>query len=723
MYELRTHTVTCLVAFVLLAACGGGSGAPDGGAGADVVSVDAAVPLADGGAGDAGLPDVAPHAPDAASDAVSPDDVLAVPDLARDEDAPSGDALTEDAGPPPTPLTPFEAADPMIGTGVDVFNVGNAFPGACTPFGMVKVSPDTTGYAGAAVPFHCAGYSYNDPLILGFSHMHLHGTGAPGYGVLRVVPTVGMSDEKTSADGYRSHYDHETEEASPGYYAVTLTDPEVRVELTAGPRTALHRFTYPAGSQGVVIFDLSEILVGGEVTDAEVTIDPARNAVTGWQHANGGFQGRYGGFVVYFEAVFARPFAEHGVWSGGARRQGEDHATGNDIGAWFSFHTHEDPSLEMQIGISLVEPASARANRETELGGRGFDETRAAAAAAWEAELERIEIAGASEKERVIFYTALYHSMMMPTLLTDVDGRYMGFDREAHVAEDFLYYTDFSMWDTFRTLHPLLTLIVPDRAADMAQSLTRMAEQGGAMPRWPMGIGYTGSMIGSSADCVIADAYVKGATGFDVESAYGAVRMTATGPRPPGTGGGRDNIEDYLRYGYVPAPLDGSVSKTLEYAFEDYCLAQLATELGETADAEMFLAHSQYYRNLWHAEDQFFRPRDAEGNWIAKDIFQSYGIGDTFTPDITQYALARALRVDQVTNNNEPLDNIDVENPPVNGNALFNLIRTTAIVAVYQPNADEDGHYVTFDQAGARRQYSHFLATAVRDGIPTVVAP
>ena len=600
---------------VLQAGCGGGdaAGGPDATADAGTATdatlapetaadtapaadttADAAAdtaPAADGGADAAA--DTGP-AVDAAADADGAVDVA--PDA-------GADAADTAAGPPPSPAG---SVDPFIGTGAQGFNVGNAFPGACTPYGMVKVSPDTTTTVGRPHVFHCGGYRYEDTHVLGFSHMHLHGTGVPDYGVIRFMAATGpMDDAKATPHGYRSRLDHATEEASPGRYAVTLADPDVRVELTAGPRAAWHRYTFPAGAEGVVLVDLGEVMVNGRVEDAAVTVDAAARTVRGWQHNVGDFSGRYGGFRVYFEARFDRAIDSWGVWDTEGRHAAAVGGAGVPLGAWFAFDTATDADVTVQVGISLVSEANAAANLDADLTGATFDDQVDVAEAAWEAELGRVEIEGTTADERTIFYTALYHVMMMPTLLMDVTDEYVGIDQQVHVADGFSYYTDFSMWDTFRTLHPLVTLIQPEYAADFAQTLTRMAEDGGKMPRWPMGTGYTGSMIGSAADCVIAGTYLKGVTNFDVESAYAALLPATV----------RDGMDEYLALGYVSTTSSGSVSKTLEYAFEDWCIANLAQALGETEDAARFYARAESYRNLWDSETQFFRPRTPEGDF------------------------------------------------------------------------------------------------------------
>ncbi len=531
---------------------------------------------------------------------------------AGDGDGPPNDAAPGDAALPP-PLPPVESVDPFIGTGQLVFNVGNALPGATRPFGMVKVSPDTSNNGGAPLVSHCAGYSYNDRHIEGFTHMHLHGTGVPDYENILFMPTAGMSPEKTRAAGYRAAFSHANEAAAPGYYTVTFDAPAIRTELTASEHAAFHRYTFPAGAAETVVIDVARTAVEGHTNGGEVFVDPAGRRVYGWMHNVGPFSGRYGGFKVWFDALFDRPFASHGTWDDQGLVASREAAAGLLIGAHVDFDPAQGTTVQAQVGISLVGPEGARQNREAELGDLDFDAARTAAAADWAQQLGRIAIQGTTARERTLFYTGLYHALFMPTLLTDVDGRYRGFDGEVHEAQGFRYYTDFSLWDTFRTLHPLLLLLDPERSADMAQSLVTMAEQGGVLPRWPMGTGRTGSMIGSPQDCVLSESVLKGVTDFDVDAAYAYMREVAMAENPVG---GRGDMGDYLTLGYVAADrANDSVSKTLEYAYEDYCVARLAEALGQDADADLFYTRAFNYGVLWDPETLFFRPKNADGSW------------------------------------------------------------------------------------------------------------
>ena len=278
----------------------------------------------------------------------------------------------------------------------------------------------------------------------------------------------------------------------------------------------------------------------------------------------------------------------------------------------------KEKKIVLKMGISYVSIENARENREAETGNAGFDEILAEAQKKWEDKLSLIKIEGGSDDQMKVFYTALYHSLQMPTLFNDVNGDYTGFDKKVHKTDNFRYFTDLSLWDTFRTIHPLFTLIAPGEQRDMMVSLTKMCEQGGVLPRWPSGCGYTGSMLGASADIVLAESYLKGITGFDAESAYQAMRKAALAIDIPKEGfKPRENMTECLKYKYCPADLmDEAVSKTLEYAYADDAISKLAMALGHKEDRPLFSEHSEYYRNVWNPETQYFQPRNPPVNLL-----------------------------------------------------------------------------------------------------------
>lgn len=536
--------------------------------------------------------------------------------------------VVTDAGPPPPsmaaarPLTQW--VDPFIATGGLGFGVGSAYPGPARPFGMVHPGPDTMDAAGLAPGFaHCPGFWYRDDHIRGFSHTRAHGMGVADYGAVMLMPTVGMDASKTGPDGYGSAYSHDTEAAAPGYYAVTLEDPGVRVELTAGERVAVHRYTFEAGADAVVLSDLGHHL--GDVTalDGEVTIDPAAREFSGFSHFSGSYSNRFDGMPVYFVMRFSQPFLSHGVWKAGALFEGELTRAGADSGAWARFDAATENVVEVSVGISFVDVAHARENLDAEAPTIDFEGMRGATEAAWEEQLSRVEIEARTEEEFRMFYSALYHTLLMPTLATEADGSYRGIDQEVHAVDGFTYYTDFSLWDTFRTLHPMLTLLYPEHQLNFLRSLMAMANDGGYMPRWPLGIGYTGGMVGDGANIVFADSWVKGITDFDLREAYDLMLRTATMPTPEGAAfGGRSGVTEYMDVGYVPVEAAGSsASWTLEVAYMDHGLATLAEALGEDAEAADFRERSGNWENLLDPESGFLIGRNADGTFADVDPF------------------------------------------------------------------------------------------------------
>jgi predicted alpha-1,2-mannosidase len=530
-------------------------------------------------------------------------------DSGRDAGAPDGGA---DGG--VVRLTSL--VDPFIGTGGVGFGVGQVIPAALVPFGMVKAGPDTEGSNGTPGFSHCAGYYYPDEMIQGFSHIHLPGIGVPDEGNLLFMPVTGMDKGKTKVSGYRSYYSHKNEKAAPGYYSVLLDDTGITAELTAAARSAAHRYAWPSGADRHVVIDLSHALPGNGVKNSHITVDQAARTVSGSLNPTGGMAGRYGGPIIYFSARFSRPVVSFGVWNGDQYQPGTASADGDTVGAFLGFGQADGSPVEAIVGVSYVSVENATANLNAEMPGFDFDGYAKAADDAWEKELSVARVEGGTAADRKMFYTALYHLMYAPTMFTDVDGRYMGIDRKVHKAEGFIYHTDFSMWDTYRTLHPALTLLKPDRSRDLIRSLVRMYEDGGAFPIWPIATGEGGSMVGESADIIIADAYVKGITDFDAEKALEGMLLTADGPSPAPYGG-RGGLQNYLNLGYVTADKDGggSVSVTQEYCYNDFAISQLAGALGKTDVRDRFLERSKKYKNLFNDEYKFFIGRNSDKSW------------------------------------------------------------------------------------------------------------
>ena len=542
--------------------------------------------------------------------------------------APDADAGVDtgapDVGPPP-PSMPATApliryVDPFLGTGGTGFNdIGSAFPGPQRPFSMIRPGPDTMTESGAPAFLHCSGYANGDLYISAFSHTRMHGTGIADYGHIGLLPVTSMEPSYVRMEEHRTGYSDET--AAPGYYAVTLDRDAVRVELTAAERVAMHRYTFAESGEQTVLIDVGHRLAMGlEVVEGSVAIDVAAREVSGYARVTGGYSARFGGVPVYFSARFDRAFVAHGVWEGGAMRASESTATGGVSGAWVSFDPSEGRRVHVELAISFVDLEGARANLAAESTGHDFDVMRADAEAAWEEVLSRVQIEGRDENDFTRFYTALYHTQLMPTLASDVDGRYRGLDDTVHDATHggagFRYYTDFSLWDTYRSLHPWITLIAPGVQLDMLRSLSAMARDGGAMPRWPLGTGFTGGMIGEPAAIVIADSMRKGIGDFDVRVAYDAMRRGAFGEASPRFAG-RGNASEWQNLGYIPIESAGwSASRTMEFAYADASLAFLAAELGESEDEVSFSASAGNWRNIWDSSRGFFVGRHADGSFV-----------------------------------------------------------------------------------------------------------
>jgi len=509
--------------------------------------------------------------------------------------------------------------NPFIGTGGIPWVCGNNFPGAMVPFGMVRLGPETASLLVRERALNTSGYYYGDEQLLGFSHTRLNGTGATDGGHFLVMPATGPMDPASFRQRGFTKFSHGREVASPGYYAVELPALGALVELTATPRVGVHRYTFNSNSTPHLLLDVMNALGGRRSSEGWVRVLPTANEIEASVRTFGTFAGRHGGTKVYCVARFDQPFASFATCRDDSRLPGqlvaENGRVGADVGFVFS---NRPPVVTLKLAISYVSLANARANLDTEAGTRGFDDILAGAQQAWEDRLSLIKLEGGTERQRRIFYTALFRVFEMPTVFNDVNGEYLGFDRQAHRATDFQYFTDLSLWDTFRTTHPLYTLIAPRDQRDMVVSLLAMCEQGGWLPRWPAGDGYSNSMLGTPADIVIAETYLKGIRDFDVERAYQAMRQTALAPTPPGAAfSGREGVEHYLRLGYCPSGLmEESVARTLEFAWADSAIANLAAALGRREDADLFREHSRFYRHLWNPATQYFQPRDATGKFF-----------------------------------------------------------------------------------------------------------
>jgi predicted alpha-1,2-mannosidase len=513
----------------------------------------------------------------------------------------------------------IQYVDPFIGTG----GHGHVFPGVSMPFGMVQLSPDTRtlGWDG------CSGYHYSDTSVLGFSHTHLSGTGIGDYGDVLMMPFTGPAhidagNPEDPDSGYRSRFSHEDEVAYPGYYSVKLADYDILAELTASERVGFHRYTYPVGQQAGLIIDLSHTIHGhrNPVNEIRVLSD---TEIEGIKQTQGWARRHY----VYFYAKFSKPFTA-GLYVDNKLVEGAREVNSQNSKAVLAFGDTTREPLLIKAGISAVDTAGARNNLTTEIPDWNFTRVQRNVEQAWKRQLSKVDLKGKDESQKTIFYTALYHTNMAPTIYQDADGRYRAMDLTIRTSETMSNYTVFSLWDTFRALHPLFTVLEPERDAAMIRSLVDKYEVGGILPKWDLASNYTGTMIGYHAVPVIVDAYVKGIRDFDIEKAYEACVYSASYDPDKNGDWIADDIyrtelmsvdKNYKNtIGYIPSDKENqSVAKGLEYAYDDWCIAQFAKGLGKTGDAEKFSEMAKYYKNYYDPESGFMRGRMSDGSWRA----------------------------------------------------------------------------------------------------------
>lgn len=522
--------------------------------------------------------------------------------------------------------------NPFIGTDAH----GHTFPGAALPFGMVQLSPDT----GTEGWDWCSGYHSSDNSIIGFSHTHLSGTGrSEGFDIL-FMPTVGelKLEPGTKEDpdaGYRSRFSRDSEEASPGFYAVHLDDYDIRASLTATRRVGMHKYEFPETDQVHLIIDLfhsyeTDTISAGNVYIVNDSLIIGSRKSKGWAVAGEEF---FVDHTVYFAARFSRPFKSYGVMVDGVAMENERAGTGENVKAYVNYNTKANDPLYIKVGISAVDEDGALRNLDEEVKGWDFETVRANAKNEWNKTLSKIAVETFEPEDKEIFYTALYHACLAPYLYSDVDNRYRGYDRQVHQTGGFENYTGFSLWDTFRAAHPLFTIIQKDRIPDMINSMLAQYDQYNLLPVWPLYNSETNCMIGYHAVPVIVDAYQKGIRGFDTLKAYEAMKASAM----------QDDfgIKYLKQYNYIPADLENkSVSKTLEYAFDDWCLAQYARALGNDADYNYFMKRAGAYKNVYEPESGFMRGRNADGSFREEfdPTFSSYGYSDFIEGNAWQYS-------------------------------------------------------------------------------------
>lgn len=571
--------------------------------------------------------------------------------------------------------------NPFIGTD----GHGHTFPGAAYPFGMVQLSPDT-GLEGWD---WCSGYHYSDNSIIGFSHTHLSGTGRSDLMDVMLMPTVGAiqltpgSKEKPD-EGYRSRFSHDEETASPGYYKVRLKDYDVMAELTVSPRCGFHRYTFPESKEAHIILDLSHHFATDSVLYTSLNVVDSCT-ITGERKTKGwGEPGEkhWSEQQLFFAVKVSKPFELSVAIDNKFVRQKE--VSGKNVKAILNFETSGNEMILVKVGISAVSAENALQNLSEEIPHWDFNETLSQTQSAWEGELSKINVE-ASGKDKTIFYTALYHSLLAPYLYTDVNKEYLGFDKKAHQADGFNNYTVLSLWDTFRAENPLLTLIAPDKANDLVQSMLAQYDQYGLLPVWPLWSSETNCMIGYHAVPVIVDAYFKGIRNYDVEKAYQAMKTSAM----------QDNfgVKELKQYGYIPYDVyNKSVATALEYCYDDWCIAQLAKELGKTEDYEYFMNRASGYKTYFDKENKLMNGFSSKGQFRRPfdPFFSSYGECDWVEGNSWQYSFF----------------------VPHDVQGLINLYGSKeefakALDTLFSMPTDMSGHDVPIDITGLIGQYAH----------------
>lgn len=529
---------------------------------------------------------------------------------------------------------------PLTGTK----NMGHTYPGATVPFGMVQLSPDTDtisyedgGKYNPNVYRYCAGYQYSDSTIAGFSHTHFSGTGHSDLGDFLIMPTVGTlhlnpGTAENPSSGYRSRYSHATEVAVPDYYKVELADYGIKAELTATTRVGFHRYTFPKTADAHLILDLIHGIYNYPGKDVWTFVRVENDTlVTGYRQTTGWARTR----TLYFAMVFSRPIKEYGqqkldksVYRGFWRKFDETknfpEMAGRDVRLYFNFDTREEQTVQIKFALSSVSTEGAIANLKAETPSWDFDAVVKQGQNEWNKELGKVQAQFLNNKDRETFYTSLYHAFLSPTVYSDVDGRYRGLDQNNHQAQGFTDYTTFSVWDTYRALHPLFNLLQPARNREMIQSMLAHYNQSvhKMLPIWSNSANEDWCMTGYHSVAIIADAYVKNNLPVDPAVALEACVTTANHRSYDGLG-------YYIDLGYVPEDKNSSsVSKTLEYAYDDWCIAQMAHKEGNSTIEKEFLHRSENFKNVFDTAIGFTRPRLSSGAWKANfDALNTDGEG------------------------------------------------------------------------------------------------
>ena len=535
----------------------------------------------------------------------------------------------------------IDYVNPMIGTS----KMGHTFPGASAPFGMVQLSPQTNfqplhkkdGSYNASAYEYCAGYQYLDSIIIGFSHTNFSGTGHSDLGDMLIMATTGdlvlepLKNEDGSK-GFYSNFSHDKEKASPGYYKAELEDYNITAELTASKRVGYHKYTFNDSKDAHIILDMIYNVYHHENKNVWTFIRVENDSlVTGYRQTKGWAKTK----KVFFAMQFSKAFSSYGhkkydieTYDGFYRRLKQDinfpEMAGKNLRAWFNFDLDDNKELEIKFALSPVSTNGALKNLKAEIPHWDFNKTLRETQSSWNRELSCIDIKPINEEDNITFYTALYHTLLSPIIYEDVDGKYRGLDQNIYESDGFTNYTIFSLWDTYRALHPLFNIIKPDRNNDMIKSMLAHHDQSvhNMLPIWSHYANENWCMIGYHATSVIADAIAKGVGDFDIEHALQASVNTSRVSYFDGLG-------DYIKYGYFPDDLThSSVSKTLEIAYNDWCIAQIASRAGDSEIEEEYLKRSEYYNNVYDKSVNYMRPKLSDGSFRKNfDPLDTHGQG------------------------------------------------------------------------------------------------
>ncbi|WP_413614526.1 GH92 family glycosyl hydrolase [Flavobacterium sp. N2038] len=534
----------------------------------------------------------------------------------------------------------IQYVDPMIGTA----KMGHTYPGATVPFGSVQLSPETdtiayslNGKYNGEVYKYCAGYQYEDKTIVGFSHTHFSGTGHSDLGDFLIMPTTGKLQLNSGVaskplSGYRSAFSHSTEKAEPAYYSVLLEDHKIKAELTATTRVGMHQYTFPKSDEAHIILDLTSGIYNYDKKNVWTFVRVENDTlITGYRQTNGWARTR----TVYFAMSFSKPIKSYGqaaqeksvyrgFWGRFDQTKNFPEMAGQNLKLFFDFDTDEGEKIKIKMALSPVSSAGALENMKKEIPDWDFERVKKQSQEIWNKELNKIQIETIQKEDLVNFYTAMYHAFLGPTEYMDLDGNYKGLDMNVHKADNFKNYTSYSLWDTYRALHPLFNLVQPTRNSDMISSMLAHSDQSvhKMLPIWSHYANENWCMIGYHSVSVVADAIVKGNGNFDKEKALQACVNTAKVPY-------YDGLEYYMKMGYVPEDKNSSsVSKTLEYAYDDWAIAQAAKKLGKTDIYNEFIKRSKNYKNVYDEKTGFMRPKLNDGTFKKEfDPLDTHGQG------------------------------------------------------------------------------------------------